>query len=462
MTQYQPPSPLTRSLVFWLLVPLLTLLLVSAYIAYRFLTNLSQTERDAVLEQVADNVQDFVSATLQHKGVIEPSAENLKLVLQDARDVRYYAIYDAAGRLLAGDSRLVRLQGSHQVSRAVFNNLELDGRPFRRVVLEGDHDKLPGYQIQVAETMLRRNALASRLSWGVLGPDMLIFLLSFPLIWFGVKKGLRPIEILRQRIVGRSAHELESISTENTPRELLPLAASLNGLLSRVRMAQDEQRRFIADAAHQIKTPLAALTAEIELALGDAGCQCAQPTYQRLHKASSRLAHLVQQLLTLAHSEAYEGEDKRLFDLSELARDVTGDYVSLAAQRNIDMGFEGELLPVVLKGNAVLVREAIRNLVENALKYTPDGGVITVSVKQSPPVFSVADSGPGIAAADQQIIFKRFNRGLTNESTEGSGLGLSIVKEVARSHGASVTVSQSSLGGALFELHFHPDPASKT
>jgi two-component system sensor histidine kinase TctE len=260
--------------------------------------------------------------------------------------------------------------------------------------------------------------------------------------------------MLRQRILGRSPQELRPITMENAPRELLPLVGSLNGLLSKVRATQDEQRRFIADAAHQIKTPLAVLSAEIELALDEAGCDCARPTYLRLHHASSRLAHLVRQLLALAHSEAYAGEGKTLFDLSGLAQEVTGDYFSAASKRNVDLGFEGTGQPIVLEGNPILIREAMRNLVENALKYTPDGGVITVSVGHAPPVFAVSDSGPGVAETERQMIFERFYRASGSESNEGSGLGLSIVKDVARSHGARVVVGPGPLGGAVFEIRF--------
>lgn len=454
---------LTRALLLWLLTPLFILLAVSAYTTYRYASHLAETERDLVLEEITDDIKDSVSATLAQGARIDANKPAFSLILQDAKDQRYFAIYDAGGTLLAGDPRLTRmLPGPASDERAVFDNFELGGNKLRRAAMKVGAKELSGYEIQVAETLNRRGKLALRLSRGVLVPQAIVLIVSFPLIWLGISRGLRPLEQLRQRITRRSAQDLDAIPAEDTPRELQPVVGALNRLLSQVKAAQEEQRRFTADAAHQIKTPLAALTAEIELARKDTACACAQPTYQRLHEASSRLAHLVRQLLALAHSETHGGKAQTLFDLAELAREVTGDYVSAAADRNIDLGFEGEEQAIPLRGSAVLVREAMRNLVENALKYTPEGGIVTVAVRALPPVFSVADSGPGVAEAERSLIFQRFHRAPESGTTEGSGLGLAIVQEVARSHGATVSVSGSALGGALFEFRFADSAVSQS
>jgi two-component system sensor histidine kinase TctE len=293
-------------------------------------------------------------------------------------------------------------------------------------------------------------------------PQGAILILALPLVWFGVRQGLQPLEKLRLCITSRSAQALDDLPADDAPRELQPVVVALNGLLSRVRAAQEEQRRFTADAAHQIKTPLAALTAEIDLAMSDPSCPCAQATYHRLQQASSRLAHLVRQLLALAHSEADGANTHAAFDLAELAREVTGDYIFVAAARRIDLGYEGNEQTIPIQGSAVLVREALKNLVENALKFTPDGGIITVSGQASPPAFSVADSGPGIPETEWPLIFRRFHRAPESTDTEGSGLGLSIVQEVARSHGAKISVGRSALGGALFTLQFRDGVVSQS
>src|SRR5512139_1900747 len=444
---------LTHALLGWLLIPLFFLLAVSAYTTYRNASHLAQTERDLVLEEITDDLKEAVAAELNAYGKINPASPTSALILNDAKDLRYFAIYDPDGKLLAGDPRLTRVPPPSG-QRTLFGDIMLGDRKLRRAILKGDRDDLPGFEIQVAETMVRRNRLTLHLLRGVLVPQAFVLILSIPLIWFGVSRGLRPLEMLRRRITHRSAQDLDAIPVDNAPRELLPVVTALNDLLLRFKAVQEEQRRFVADAAHQIKTPLAVLTAEIDLALSDPGCPCARTTYIRLQNATSRLAHLVRQLLALAHSEADAGKADVLFDLSELAREVTGDFVAAASSRKIDLGFEGAAQAIPLRGNAMLVREAMKNLLENALKFTPEGGTITTSVRAAPPVFSVADSGPGIAQAELPLIFRRFHRAPESSTTEGSGLGLAIVQEVARKHGAVVTAGKSALGGALFELRF--------
>ncbi len=449
---------LTHALLGWLLAPLFVLLAISAYTTYRNAYHLAETERDLALEEITDDLKELVSATIGGSGKIDPDSLAFSLLIRDARDQRYFAIYDASGALLAGDRRLIYVPtGSGNDERAVFDTIILNDRKLRRAVLKSDRDELPGFEIQVAETTNRRDRLTLHLLRSVLVPQAIALLLSIPLIWFGVSRGLRPLEELRRRITHRSAQDLDAIPIDNIPRELLPVVSALNDLLLRSAAVQEEQRRFTADAAHQIKTPLAVLTAEIELARSDAACPCAQPTYARLQKAADRLAHLVRQLLALAHSEANESSAHVLFDLAELARDVTGGFVAAAARRRIDLGYEGTEQAIPVRGNVILVREALKNLIENALKFTPEGGTVTTSARGFPPVFAVSDSGPGISEAELPLIFKRFHRASESGATEGSGLGLAIVQEVARKHGAVVTAGRSALGGALFEFRFEDE-----
>lgn len=464
-----PPDPnrgaptLTHALLGWLLIPLLVLLAVSAYTTYRNASHLAETERDLVLEEITDDLKELASAALEAKRKIDPDSLAFNLLIRDAKDQRYFAIYDPNGTLLAGDPRLTRMgTGVGNDQHAVFGTLSLDGRKVRRAAVKGSKEDLPGFEIQVAETMVRRDRLTLHLLRGVLVPQALVLILSIPLIWFGISRGLHPLEALRRRITHRSAQDLDAIPADNAPRELQPVVTALNDLLLRFKAVQDEQRRFMADAAHQIKTPLAVLTAELDLARADTSCPCAQPTYRRLQKATARLAHLVRQLLALAHSEANASKTRVLFDLSELAKEVTGDFVAAAGRQRIDLGFEGAEQAIPVRGNPTLVREAMKNLVENALKFTPEGGTVTTSARASPPVFSVADSGPGIPDAELPLIFQRFHRAPDSSATEGSGLGLAIVQEVARKHGAVVTVGKSALGGALFELRFEGDAVSQS
>jgi two-component system sensor histidine kinase TctE len=451
-------ATLTRTLIRWLLTPLVIMLAVSALYTYRNISHLAETERDLVLEEIADDLKDSASDTLRATGKIDPVSPSMRVILDDPRDHRYFAIYDANGALLAGDPGLPRLQVAHAADHAVFSDISHAGNRLRMVAIKGDQEDQPIDRVFVAETLTRRDHLALRLSRVVLLPQVLMILLVAPLIWFGVKRGLRPLDNLCQRISHRSVQQFRDLPMQGTPRELQPVVIALNDMLSQVRASRDEQRRFTADAAHQIKTPLAALKAEIDLAQSDPSYAHALPVLKRLGDSANRLAHLVQQLLALAHSEASDGNVKTLLDLAELARNVTREYVPIANSRHIDLGYEGPENAIPIRGNAVLVREAMKNLLDNAVKFTPDSGTVTVSLKVHPPTFTVGDSGPGIPNEQRPLIFQRFHRAPESTTAQGSGLGLAIVQEIARNHGAIISVASSSLGGALFSLQF-PDQA---
>jgi len=457
------PPTLSRILLAWLLAPLFVLLVVSGFLTYRYAAHLAETERDLALEEVTDDVKDDVIAELKSKGSIDPGSLTLHLLLSDNRDHRYFAVYDDSGVLLGGDPRLPRGQTSPgNTERALFSTIALGDDALRLATMKGDEDAIPGYEILVAETMTRRNHLALRLSRAVLIPQALVILLAIPLVLYGIRRGLRPIDMLRNTITRRSPQELNDLSSSGTPRELLPVVAALNGLLLRVRTAQEEQRRFTTDAAHQIKTPLASLKAEIDLALSDPAHACAQPVLQRLGADANRLAHLVQQLLALAHTEAQGRSGLTLLDLTELAKEITEAFLPIADAHHIDLGFDGPEHTIPIRGNAVLLREAMKNLVDNALKFTPDGGTVTVSVDDTPPGFSVADSGPGIPQEERAHVLQRFHRSHDSAAIEGSGLGLAIVQQVALSHTANLHVGESALGGALFSLTFEDRAAGQS
>ena len=209
-TRRSTPS-LTRALLGWLLIPLFFLLAVSAYTTYRNASHLAETERDLVLEEITDDLKEFVSAAFESNRTIDPNSLALGLLIRDARDQRYFAIYDASGKLLVGDGRLTRMGNSiGSDRRAVFGNLSLDGRPLRRAILKGGPDDLPGFEIQVAETMVRRDRLTLHLVRGVLVPQAFVLILSIPLIWFGIGRGLQPLEVLRRRITHRSGSGCDS------------------------------------------------------------------------------------------------------------------------------------------------------------------------------------------------------------------------------------------------------------
>jgi two-component system, OmpR family, sensor histidine kinase TctE len=274
-------------------------------------------------------------------------------------------------------------------------------------------------------------------------------------VWFALARGMVPLNELQRRIRQRESHDLSAIDEHGVPEEVSPLVASINDLLARLSVSIGAQKHFLADAAHQLKTPLAGLRTQAELAQReiDAGdTDSARRSMQHIARSSQRAAHMVNQMLAMARAE---DEEQRLrlqdVNLLRLAQEVVGDFLTRALDKRMDLGLEGvdgetPAQPVWVRGQPVLLRELVRNLVDNAILYTPQAGRVTVRVLHDPfgrvAVLVVEDDGPGIAEHERDLVFQAFYRPADN-AVEGSGLGLAIVKEVVESHGGSITVEDA-------------------
>jgi len=271
------------------------------------------------------------------------------------------------------------------------------------------------------------------------------------MLWYAVGRGLAPLEALRREVESRSHRDLSALPVEQTPQEVRPLISAMNELLDRLSLALASQQRFIAHAAHQLRTPIAGLKTQTELAMrqtppgGDA-----QVTLKQLRSATEQATRLVNQLLSLARAEPPTGgvqitED---IDLVSLARSATTDWVPRALEGKVDLGFDATSEHLRVEGDAFLLREMLNNLLDNAIRYTQPGGQVTVRVSRtasSRPVLTVEDNGPGIPEAERVRVFERFYRVL-GTGTEGCGLGLAIVREIAQSHGAEVKLTPAAAG----------------
>jgi two-component system sensor histidine kinase TctE len=292
------------------------------------------------------------------------------------------------------------------------------------------------------------------------------------LVWLALSRGLLPLRELQQRIRRREAGDLSAIDERGAPEEVAPLVASINDLLARLDQSMGAQKQFLADAAHQLKTPLAGLRMQAELAAReiDAGRQDPQAlktALQQIAVSSQRAAHSVNQLLAMARAEDQEQALRPLaVDVAAVTQEAVRDFVPKAMDKRIDLGYEGAEPggSAVLMGQPVLVGELVRNLVDNALQYTPAGGTVTARVVVDPfgqvIVLQVEDSGPGIAPAERELVFRPFYRTL-GTGVDGTGLGLAIVREIAERHGAEVSIddAQSRPGagqgpGARFTVRF--------
>jgi two-component system sensor histidine kinase QseC len=332
-------------------------------------------------------------------------------------------------------------------SQAGYSDVPLNGERWR-VFARWDADN--EYQIQVAERHAMRSELARNIALRMLLPALAALPLLALLIWLGVSKGLAPLGRIAQDVSGRAPQHLTPLDTQRSPREILPLIEALNGLFSRLNTALENERRFTADAAHELRTPLAALRVQAQVALRSQDDAERRHAIEQVVAGTDRATHLVEQLLTLARLDpdaaraAHQPLDLRFVameTLSLLAPAVVAKHIELSLT-------EGP--SVMVQGDAGMLGILLRNLVDNAVRYTPEGGAVTVAIygQNGRVVLEVSDTGPGIASTEREHVLQRFYRG-TAAGASGSGLGLSIVRRVAELHDAALYLSDGEGGRGL-------------
>lgn len=367
-----------------------------------------------------------------------------------------FQILDHAGQVLlhSAGAPAVAL-----TSRAGYSDVQLNGEQWR-VLARWDADG--EYQAQVAERHAPRGALARAITLRMLLPALAALPLLALLIWLGVSRGLAPLGRIAREVASRAPQHLTPLDIQQSPREILPLVEALNGLFERLNQALENERRFTADAAHELRTPLAALRVQAQVALR------AQEDAERRHaieqvvEGTDRATHLVEQLLTLARLDPEVARaTHQPLDLRAVAADILSALAPAAVAKRIELSLtEGS--PVMLHGDAAMLGVLLRNLVDNAVRYTPEGGTVSVAVnsEHGRAVLEVCDTGPGILPEERGRVLERFYRGLgTGQS--GSGLGLSIVKRIAQLHDAELYLGEGAGGKGLrvrVLLHtFKPD-----
>jgi two-component system sensor histidine kinase TctE len=304
--------------------------------------------------------------------------------------------------------------------------------------------------VQVAETTYKRQRLLRYIVLSSLVPTVLIAFATLLIVWFGVKRGLEPLDQLSDEIKARSPRDLRPVDAAVAPEEAKPLVGALNALLGEVAEANLNQQRFLANAAHQLRTPLAGLQAHTELALAQPVPESCRAELEQVHLASVRTARLANQLLALARAEPGGGLAAGLgpVELRQVVEGAADEWVHRAMEKDLDLGFD--LSEARVRGDAFLLREALANLVHNSLEHTPAGGHVTVRTGVQGPdrraLLEVEDEGPGIPPAERERVLERFYR-VPGTTGTGSGLGLAIVREIATVHGASVEIGEPRAGG---------------
>jgi two-component system sensor histidine kinase TctE len=324
--------------------------------------------------------------------------------------------------------------------------------------------------VQVGETLDKRSVLAAEIIKGVMLPQFVTLPLAVLLVWLALVQAIKPLNRLEERIRARKPDDLSPLDVQSVPLEVAPLVASVNDLLLRLKDSIATQKRFLADAAHQLKTPLAGLRMQADLAQREGtNAEELKQSLRQIGRSSIRATHTVNQLLALARAESGNTAiSRQSCDLARLTMDVVRDCVPRAMDKHIDLGYEGAqpgTPGVTLEGNPTLLKELVRNLLDNAINYTPSSaaqpGVITARVLADPfgkvILLQVEDSGPGIPLAERELVFQPFYRALGVEA-DGSGLGLPIAQEIAHQHHATITVDETRPGqtppGARFSVRF--------
>ena len=314
--------------------------------------------------------------------------------------------------------------------------------------------------IQVAQDMAVRRQMAGSLALRTLWPIAVMAPLLMLAVWWAVSSSLAPLARVRRQVSQRAAEDLSAIGSQDLPDEIRPLVDELNLLFARVRQAFDAQKNFVADAAHELRSPLAALKLQVQ-GLRRAGDDASREvSLARLNAGIDRATHLIEQLLVLARQQAVPERLQRV-SLAGVAREAVSDAAQRAVQHGIDLGL-GELAPGDIQGHAEALRILASNLVDNALKYTPAGGAVDVDVQRAGEqlVLRVEDSGPGIPEHDRERVLDRFYR-VPGAQATGSGLGLAIVNSIAQAHGATLALGRSTrCGGLLVEVGFGAESLS--
>lgn len=449
-----------RRLLVALLLPMGMVLIATAPWDFRFAVRPAHDAYDEVLVAEALALVDQVQ-WLNGSAVFHLNAQAERVLRANAGDDEYFVVRDATGKVLGGDDSLPRTPDA-SASAPTFSDVAASGpagalQPLRMVTLvrgEGAQRVV----VQVAETLHKRHAAERRILAAMVLPNLLIALLGALLLYVATRLALRPLEQLAHQVGQRSPDDLRAIELAHPPAELQPVLQALNRLFERVQEAALRQQRFHANVAHQLRTPLTGLRTQIELAQMEGAFQHEAQRQDRILTAIDRLAHLIDQLLTLARAEAGQQDAfKRVpVDLQALIEARASDLVDQAIERGIDLGFQLAPVPAV-QGVPLLLGELLANLVDNALRYCPRGSAVTVSCGEDEahrPWLAVEDNGPGIDPGLRERLFQRFERG-TSIQAEGSGLGLAIVQAIAQGHGATVALDSSPrLGGLRVTVRF--------
>jgi two-component system sensor histidine kinase TctE len=444
-------SSISRRLILWLAVPLMLLALCGALVHYFNHVAPGVISSDRRLKDATNALMAHLSIK---DGRISVDAHSDTPPRLPSNDSVIYAVREPSGRLVDGDGRLPAVPMSGETSQLIAMT-QLEHRAVRslttRVDTSGGVILMTVADVRPAAEPAARLGLMSTLLWDFVQLDV-----TLVLVWVGIQLGLRPVKRLRDEIAARSPQDLRPIDESSVPREIAPVVVTLNRLFTTLRSSVQSQQQFIANTAHQLRTPITGLQAQLDLLVAESAAAPVQSRLLTLQEGIRQLAHSANQLLALARADPTVNiaTKNRSVALDTLVGEVVARFFDRALQSNIDLGID--VKPATIVADPALIDDLLSNLVDNALKYTPPGGSVTVSVGKTngKPLLAVEDSGPGIPEEDRQRVRQRFYR-LPNSPGHGSGLGLAIVDEIAKLYGASLSLGPGLNGlGTRVTLQF--------
>ena len=435
-------SSISRQLIFWLAVPLMLLALCGALVHYFNNVAPGVISSDRRLKEATNALMRRVQVA---DGQLTLDANPSGGPAPPLPDFVKYAVRDPQGHLLIGDPQIPAVP-MNSANAQLLAMAQIDHRSARTLTTRFD-TRAGVVIITVADARptaepAARFGFMSTLLWDFVQLDI-----TLVLVWVGIQIGLRPVRKLRDEIAARSPLDLRPIVESSVPREIAPVVVKLNRLFTMLRSSVQSQQQFIANTAHQLRTPITGMQAQLDILIGEPAAQPISGRLRTLQESVRQLAHSSNQLLSLGRADpaANMAAKNQSVVLSAIVGEVVAKFIDRALQSNIDLGVEVQ--PVSILADPSLLDDLLSNLVDNALKYTPAGGSITVSAgaRNGSPYLAVEDNGPGIPEQERQRVRQRFYR-LPNSPGHGSGLGLAIVDEIAQLYGASMTIGPGSSG----------------
>jgi two-component system, OmpR family, sensor histidine kinase TctE len=449
-------ASLRAQLLWWLVPPVVGVILVSSITSYTLALKFATEAYDSALFDSARSLAQQIQFGPNGRPELNLPRAATEILVSDPYDHIYYRVVGSGRETVAGRGDVpLPPEPPTRAQPVQFYDAHIGGEPVRvgAYAVFGEAEQAVA-TVLFAETLVKRSRLSHKLLFTMLLPLVSLALVVVAGVGLAIRRALRPLQRLATDLSHRGWNNLSGVGSTGVPDEVRPLTDALDALMDRLSAALTAQQRFISEAAHQLRTPMAGLTSQTERALRANDTNTVKPALAQLLVSARRVNRLVNQLLTLARAEPGSGADREfvMVDLSALVQQTCMEWVPEALQKNVDLGYAGTTEPVLIRGDELLLAEMLNNLIDNALRYgAGPGGTVTVRLSDGPHIeLAVEDDGPGIPEAERMRIFERFHR-VPGSAPGGCGLGLTIVREIARAHDAEVfaDVPEGGRGSAM-------------